>query len=484
MREIVRVRFAPSPTGYLHIGGARTALYNWLFARRNRGIFLLRIEDTDEVRSTQEFLGGILESLRWLGLDWDEGPDDNIEKGEYGPYFQIKRQHIYKKYIDQLIAEGKAYYCYCTPEELETMRQTAMMNKLSPKYDGRCRNLNEEERNNKTNEGRKPVVRFKMPQEGVTKFYDHVRSEVEFKNALLDDFVILKSSGIPPYIFACVIDDHLMEITHVIRGDDHLSNTPRQVQLYNAFGWTPPQFAHISMILGQDNARLSKRHGATSVMEYKKNGYLPEALFNYLALLGWSTEDSQQIFTKDELKEKFSLDRCAKNPAVFDQQKLLWMNGEYIRKMDVREFVKQSKNFVPSVSGYDERYIDTVIGFEQEKIKTLTEIPGRVDFFFKDNIEYEQKAMDKISKNSQSKEILKEIRERIEKMSDYTKEELDKLFRAYAEEKGLKTSLVFHSVRVAVSGRLAGPGLFEMIELLGKDRVLKRIDHTLKNILP
>src|SRR5258708_3158775 len=353
----IRVRFAPSPTGYLHIGGARTALFNWLFARHNQGTFILRIEDTDEVRSTAESVNGILESVRWVGLDWAEGPvfdaatassPPRLSVGDKGPYYQMQRLEQYQKVCNDLIAKGQAYPCYCTSEEVEKMRQLALLAKRPPKYDGTCRNLTDDQRKKKEAEGRKKSIRFKTPHEGNTDFTDLVRGALHFENMLLEDFVILKTSGVPTYNFACVVDDHLMEISHVIRGDDHLSNTPRQVLVYQAMGWKPPQFAHLAMILGSDGSRLSKRHGATSVMEYKEAGYLPAALLNYLALLGWGTEDSQQLFTPADMIEKFLIERCTKSSATFDPAKLLWMNGEYIRKTPVPELARLARDFYPT----------------------------------------------------------------------------------------------------------------------------------------
>jgi glutamyl-tRNA synthetase len=314
-------------------------LFNWLFARHNKAAFILRIEDTDEARSTDESVNAIIDSMKWLGLDWDEGP--GRENPAYAPYFQMQRKDkgIYQKYVDQLLREGNAYPCYCTTEELDAMRKTAMAEKKAPKYNGRCCHLTDAERKQKEAEGRKPVIRFKRPVDRPIKINDLIAGEVVFDPNLLDDFVIMKANGVPTYNFAVVIDDYCMDITHVIRGNDHLSNTPRQIQLYEALGWKDriPQFAHLSMILGPDGARLSKRHGHTSVLEYKNDGYLPDALVNYLALLGFSTEDSQQIFGKQELIDKFSIERCSNSPATFDPQKLEWMNGEYIRMKKPQE---------------------------------------------------------------------------------------------------------------------------------------------------
>ena len=521
----VRVRFAPSPTGFLHLGGARTALFNWLFARQRGGIFILRIEDTDEVRSTDEAVQAIIHGLHWLGMDWDEGPDyrelptagilefkrrpeskelEIKDKGKYGPYFQMKRLDLYKKYAERLIQSGRAYRCYCLLEQLEEMRKKALEEKRPPKYDGRCRNLTPEEEERYRKEGRKAVIRFKTPREGVTEFEDIVRGKVSFENKLLDDFVMLKSNGTPTYNFAVVVDDREMEISHVIRGDDHISNTPRQILLYEALGWEKPLFAHIPMILGSDGSRLSKRHGATSLNYYEEQGYLPQALMNYLALLGWATEDSQQIFTRGELITKFSLERCAKSAAIFDPQKLLWMNGEYIRKMKPDEFWNQlSKPFLsPFIMAVlkeisveakeDEEFqeilhkVKIAISLEQEKIKLLKDIPYLIKYMLKEDLEnkdYEDDAKDKVLKVSGVKQILFDCRDRLARLEDFSEEKIEKEIRNYTQESSRKTSEVFHPIRVAVSGRTRGPGLFALLSFLGKERVLKRIDYTIRNYL-
>lgn len=493
----IRVRFAPSPTGFLHIGGARTALFNWLFARKMGGTFILRIEDTDEVRSTDDSINAIIHGLRWLNLDWDEGPQNSYgsstlegdHKGSYGPYFQMKRLDLYKKYTDQLLAEGKAYHCYCTPEELEAMRHLATVAKRPPKYDGRCRNLTDSKKSEFESANRKSVVRFKMSSEGTTQFRDIVRGDLSFENSLLDDFVLIKSSGIPTYQFAVVIDDYLMKISHVIRGDDHLSNTPRQIALFQALGWEEfvqnLKFAHLSMILGSDGSRLSKRHGATSVEEYEKMGYLPEAMINYLTLLGWSTEDSQQIFEKGELIQKFSLDRCGKSSAIFDPQKLIWMNGEYIRKMSSAELTVRALPFLAD-SGLIQQekdlsiersdYIDSCIKLEQEKIKLLTDTPKLLDFLLKDELQFDEKSVEKVLKRTGMVDLLMELYERVKSLEEFTASTTEKMARDFAAEKGLKTSEVFHPFRVATSGRTQGPSLFHYLEVLGKEKVLERIE--------
>lgn len=476
--EKIRVRFAPSPTGFLHIGGARTALFNWLFARKMGGQFILRIEDTDEVRSTEESLNAILNGLRWLGLDWEEGP-----------YFQMQRLELYKKYADQLLSENKAYLCYCKPEELEAMRTRAMLAKRPPKYEGRCRNLNLSQRKELESEGRKPVVRFKTPSDGVTEFDDIVRGHLSFENSLLDDFVLLKASGVPVYQFAVVVDDYLMQITHVIRGDDHLSNTPRQILVYNALGWEEfrknLKFAHLSMILGPDGTRLSKRHGATSLEEYKNMGYLPESIMNYLALLGWATEESQQIFEKEELIQKFSLERCGKSPSIFDPQKLLWMNGEYIRKLDVKELTRRSLPFLKEAKLVSEpspdehlNYLMRCVALEQEKIKLLKEVPHLIDFLIQEDFQFDEKAVEKVLKTPGALGLVMELKERLANLSLFSAASTEKLCRDFAAEKNLKTSVVFHPLRVATSGRTQGPSLFHYLELLGKEKVLRRIEKT------
>ncbi|MCB4791357.1 MAG: glutamate--tRNA ligase [Elusimicrobia bacterium] len=499
----VRVRFAPSPTGYLHIGGARTALFNWLFARNMKGKFILRIEDTDEVRSTAQSVGAIIESMKWLGLDWDEGPTQIEDKvsddkrflisgrnylGNCPPYFQMeaKEKGIYQEFVDKLITQDKVYPCYCTNEDVETMRQKAQAKKQIPKYDGTCRKLTNLERDQKKAKGLPSVIRFKMPDEGSVSFDDIVRGYVSFENAVLDDFVIMKANGVPTYNFACVVDDFRMQISHVIRGDDHLSNTPKQIHLYNALGFQLPKFAHLSMILGSDGSRLSKRHGHTSVLEYRSDGYLPGALVNYLALLGWSTTESQQLFKLDELIKKFSLERCSKNPAVFDNQKLQWMNGEYIRQLSPENLKENFYSWLgknpevqAKISSWDRNLIDRLIVMEQEKIKLLKDIPGLIDIFFVDAVEYQPEAVEKVLKKDSAKMVLEENLKNLGGLNDFNADTLEKYARDFAAQKTLGTGKVFHPLRVAVSGRTQGPSLFHMMEILGKEKTLKRINECL-----
>ena len=477
MTTKIRTRFAPSPTGFLHIGGARTTLYNWLFARRHKGDFILRIEDTDEVRSTDDSVTAILDSIKWLGLDWDEGPvDEQRDNGPHGPYYQMKRIDIYRRYLDQLVTEGKAYRCYCTKEELDEMRRVAQLEKRPPRYEGRCRALSDAQRKEQEAAGKKFSIRFKMPTSSVTIVDDQIRGKVAFENNLLQDFVIWKSTDGPTYNFCCVIDDHLMELTHVVRGDEHLSNTPSQIQIYYALGWTPPLFAHLSMILGPDGAKLSKRHGATSVLEYRDQGYLPHTMRNYLALLGWATSESQQLFTNEDLIAKFNLEGCQKSPATFDTAKLNWMNGEYIRQTPVDELVRLAKPFLDKagLTGLPGPELTRVVALEHEKFKLLSDIPTLIEFFYKP-VAFDAKAFDKVLKAPGAKQILLDLAEVLKGTLPFEDKALEARIRAFVAEKGLKNGQVFHPVRVAVSGRTEGPTLFLMLEIMGKDMVVARL---------
>ena len=486
IKEWIRVRFAPSPTGELHIGGARTALFNWLFARHHRGKFILRIEDTDVERSSEHFVRSLIKDLRWLGLDWDEGPDVG---GDYGPYFQSQRGEIYKYYALKLLKEGKAYFCYCTPEELEEEKRRMQREGKPPKYSGRCRNLTPRQRRMFESEGREPTIRFKVPEEGVTCVKDLIRGEVRFENRLLGDFILLKSNGMPTFNFANVIDDSLMGINYVIRGDDHLSNTPRQILLYQALNFKVPKYAHLPMILGSDGTKLSKRHGATSISYYREKGYLPWALVNYLALLGWSTPDSQQLFEREELIQKFSLERVGKSSAIFDPKKLEWMNGEYIRRSKPEQLVELLLPYLEKAGLIGKRIdpstrekIIRVVELEQDRLKVLSEFVDLADFFFKRNFTYDSQAVTKILKRQYVPSLLGEMRKRIERMSSFDAESLEKMARSLSEELSLSTSKVFHPLRVALTGKMKGPGLFELAEVLGKEETLRRIDRTLKKL--
>lgn len=471
-QELIRVRFAPSPTGYLHIGGARTALYNWLFARAKKGTFILRIEDTDRTRSTEEAVKAILDGLEWLGIDWDEGPDIG---GDFGPYFQTERLDIYKEWAEKLLKEGKAYYCFCTGEELEEQRKLAAARKEAPKYNGKCRKMGNEEIGKLLKSGRAKVLRFKLPAIGITKVHDIIRGEVSFENDLLDDFVLIKSDGFPTYNFAAVVDDNLMKISHVIRGDDHLSNTPRQILLYQAFGLTPPMFAHIPMIMGPDKARLSKRHGATSVIDYKRLGYLPEAMVNYIARLGWGYKD-EEIFSREELIEKFLVEKVQKTSAVFDVAKLNWLNAHYIKNSSAERIIELAMPFLEQVyPKIDGTYAFNVVRCLQDRLKTITEIVQLSEYFFRDDFTIDPEAKAKYLDKPGAKELVQKLRVKLEKIDNFSKENIEKAFKGLAEELKVKLGEIIHPARALLTGRAESPGIYDVVEVLGKDRTIKRL---------
>lgn len=470
MKNKVRVRFAPSPTGYLHIGGARTALFNWLYARHHGGVFILRIEDTDLERSTEEAIHAIINSMQWLGLDWDEGP-----------FRQMDRLERYHEEANRLLSSGGAYKCYCTPEELEERRKAAIERKEAPKYDRRCLTLTDQERLTCEAEGRKPVIRFNCPDEGITVINDHIKGEVVFENANLDDFIMLRADGIPTYNFAVVVDDHDIDITHVIRGDDHLSNTPRQVLVYQALGYDVPEFAHLPMILGPDRTRLSKRHGATAVEAYRDEGYLPQALVNYLSLLGWGYGD-QTIFSIEELIQKFGLEGVGKSAAVFDPAKLEWMNGTYIRELPVDDLANLLKPFLKNagfaLEMYNDAWYKRLTEITQERLVKFSDIIELSDFFFH-RVEYKPEAVQKVLKKDGVPEILQKTIEVLSESFDFYSHEIEAKLRGLVEKLGLKPKLVFQPIRVAISGRTISPPLFETIELLGQEATLERLGEAL-----
>ncbi|MDI6801024.1 MAG: glutamate--tRNA ligase [Thermodesulfovibrionales bacterium] len=463
----IRVRFAPSPTGHLHIGGARTALFNYLFARHNNGIFILRIEDTDTSRSTEEYIEAIIEGMKWLKLSWDEGP-----------YRQTERFDAYKSYIEKLLQEGKAYYCYCTPEELEQRRKEAIEKGMPQKYAGRCRSLTEPVSD-------KPfAVRFKMPQEGTTVVTDLIRGVVEFDNSQLEDLVIMRSDGTPTYNFVVVVDDIDMKITHVIRGDDHLNNTPKQMHIYRAFGWEPPQFAHLPMILGSDKTRLSKRHGATSVMAYKETGYLPDALVNYLVRLGWSHGD-QEVFTRDELIKYFTIENIGKSAAVFNPEKLLWLNSQYIINEDTKSLAEMAMPFLIKEGiifegqQIDIEWLSKAVNTLKERSRTLVELAASLKYYILEYVDIDPKAKEKFLK-PENLNSLSELREILSGVSDFTAIELERVFHNFADERSIKLGAIAQPVRVAITGGTASPGLFEVLEIVGKEKILKRLSKVIE----
>ncbi|OGC35449.1 glutamate--tRNA ligase [candidate division WOR-1 bacterium RIFOXYB2_FULL_48_7] len=473
---MIRVRFAPSPTGALHIGGARTALFNWLFARHHGGKFILRIEDTDRERSTQESNQAIFRGLDWLGIDWDEGPNNG---GPFGPYFQTERLAIYHDYAQKLIAAGQAYHCFCTPEELAVKRAAAEARKEPPRYDNSCRRLAPEEVQQRLARGDKHVIRFMLPAAGESIVEDLIRGRVVFKNEVLDDFVLVKSDGFPTYNFACVLDDHLMEISHVIRGDDHLSNTPRQILLYQAFGWGLPRFAHIPMILGKDRARLSKRHGATSVIAYNDIGYLPDAMINYIAKLGWGHGD-QELFSRQELIESFSLEGVTKNPAIFDLDKLNWLNGQYIRNILPERLVDLCEPLVVAKYGrQDFTYLSRVIRLFQDRLVLIPDIVNLCGYFFEKVTAYDPKGAEKYFKKDNAKAILSALGQRLGQLDPFVKEHIEAVFKELAKEMNLKLGEVIHPCRLAISGRTETPPMYDVVELLGKEQVSARIQSAL-----
>jgi len=480
--SIIRVRFAPSPTGPLHIGGARSALFNYLFARRNGGKFILRIEDTDLERSSRESEINIMQALKWLGMDWDEGPDVG---GPYGPYRQTERLDIYRRYTEQLLQSGQAYYCYCSEEELEAQRQEFISRGELPRYNGRCSCLTDEERAQFEAQGRKPVVRFRVPSNEEIVINDQVRGQVVFESNGIGDFVIVKSDGIPTYNFAVVIDDYLMKISHVIRAEEHLSNTPRQVLLCQAFGWPQPQFAHISLILGEDRSKMSKRHGATSVVQYEEQGYLPEAIVNFLALLGWSPEGEQEIYPLEELIKEFSLERVAKNPAVFDLDKLRWINGVYIRQSSPERLLEIALPFMKQ-AGYlpanpDEEQLKRarlVMAALQERLTVIGEIGEQLRVLLGEEVTLESEEAAAVLREETFPLVIRTFLEKIEALPSLEPEDIKALLKALTKELKLGGKQVYMPVRIALTGQMHGPELFYIIPILGKELLQKRIKQT------
>jgi len=469
MSDNVRVRIAPSPTGFFHVGSARTALYNWLFARHHGGKFILRVEDTDVVRSSEKMISVILDGLKWLGIDWDEGP-----------FFQSKRVQIYGKYVKSLLEAGKAYYCYCSPEDLEREKQAAYKRKEDWQYDRRCLRLSPSERARKEKEGRTKVVRFLVPDEPVS-YYDIVHHEIKRKARDIEDLVIMRSNGIPTYNLACVVDDHEMGISHVIRAVDHITNTPKQILLYNALGLPLPEFAHLPLILGDDKSKLSKRHGAASLMSYGERGYIPGAVLNYLALLGWSPGDDREVMATDDIIKSFSLERVNPSNAVFDEQKLEWMNGQYIYALSDEELCDHLRPFIIE-SGFlneDEivekkKYLTKVCGLVKMRLKTLVDFKEAAGYFFIDNFKFEKEGLDK-HYTSETITLLSRFLLHLEKTEGYTVQEIEKGVRDFADANKIKARQIIHPLRLSLTGKQGGPGLFETMELIGKERCLKRI---------
>ena len=482
----MRLRFPPSPTGKIHIGNMRTALFNWLWVRKNDGELVLRIEDTDQERSTREFEDIILQELNWLGIDVDEGVKNG---GEYGPYRQSERLEIYQEYAQKLLDEDKAYYCYCSPEELDEMREEAKARGEMPRYDGRCRHLTEEEKEKYEEEGREPVIRFKTPtDEQDIIVEDLIRGDVEFNTSVLDDFIIFKSDGMPTYNFAVVIDDALMKVTQVIRGEDHLSNTPKQILIYDALGFDTPKFAHLPLILDENKAKLKKRGGDNTVYigEFRNKGYLPEALFNFLALLGWSADDEQEIISRKELVEQFDLREVNKSAAVFDVEKLNWMNGKYIREADLDRIVDlslpylKSAGYIDDSSGVDHDWLRRVIEVARTGVDYLAQIPEEAELFFTE-LEFadREKASEEFAEEGVEL-VFSTLKKKLNDLDKLTLDNINNIFSEMRDELPVGARTIYHPVRLALTGKTSGPEISELIYIFGIDEVEKRLDNAIE----
>lgn len=480
MTNEIRVRYAPSPTGHLHIGNARTALFNYLFARNQGGKFIIRIEDTDQKRNIEGGEESQLKYLKWLGMDWDEGVDVG---GTYGPYRQSERNDIYQTYYNELLEKGLAYKCYCTEEELEKEREEQTERNETPHYSGKCRHLTTEQQQQLEEEGRKPSIRFKVPKGQVFSFDDMVKGHVSFEGDGIGDHVIVKKDGIPTYNFAVTVDDHLMEISHVLRGDDHISNTPKQLMIYEALGWTPPIFGHMTLIVNESRKKLSKRDESIIqfIEQYEELGYIPEALFNFITLLGWSPEGEKEIFSKEEFITIFDSHRLSKSPALFDKQKLAWMNNQYMKKVELDRVVELALPHLIK-SGYvtetrtdeENAWVRELIALNQEKMSFGAEIVGLSELFFSEEVNMDEEAKAIISEE-QVPEVLSAFLAEIDNLESFTAGEIKKAVKAVQKSTGHKGQKLFMPIRVAATGQMHGPDLMKAIELLGKDKVKTRL---------
>ena len=486
-----RLRFAPSPTGFAHIGGYRTALFSWLYARHTGGSFILRIEDTDVARTVEGAVDYLINGLKWLGMDIDEGP---VVGGLFGPYYQTQRKALYQHYAHRLIASGHAYRCYCTPARLEQMRNEQAAQKLPPRYDRHCRYLSDEERLANDAAGLTSVVRFAMPLDGETVVHDELHGDITFKNVDIDDKIILKSDGLPTYHLAHIVDDYLMGVTHLLRGEEWISSAPWHIHIWNALGWQIPLLYHVPDVLGKDKKKLSKRHNAPSWKELEQRGFLPEAVFNFLALLGWSYDDKTEFFSREELIRVFSLDRIGVSGGILDMEKLEWMNGVYIRNLSLEEFTQRSIPYMerPEVDGglpdsisrpLDFDYTSHVLSLEQERLRTLGEAAHAVSFFYSDDLTYEtalliQKGMDA----ERTKAALSSAQKLLAGLGQWEHRTIEIPMRELAVELGLKTGQLFGSIRVAISGRIATPPLPQMMEVLGRERTMLRIEEAIERL--
>lgn len=480
MSNEIRVRYAPSPTGHLHIGNARTALFNYLFARSQNGKFIIRIEDTDSSRNIEGGEQSQLHYLKWLGIDWDESIDKD---GGYGPYRQSERLHIYREHAEQLLERGLAYKCYCTEEELEKEREAQRARGEMPRYSGKCRNLTDEERQKLEAEGRKPSIRFRVPEGKVYRFNDIVKGDVAFESDDIGDFIIIKKDGVATYNFAVVIDDHYMKISHVLRGDDHISNTPRQLMIYEAFGWEPPTFGHMTLIVNENRKKLSKRDETIIqfIEQYEELGYLPEALFNFIALLGWSPGGEEEIFSKEEFIEMFDPKRLSKSPAVFDTKKLAWMNNQYIKKCSREEIVNlalphliKAGRLPENMSEEQRRWAEDLIVLYQEQLTHGAEIVELTDLFFQTTLTYNEEAKE-VLREEQVPDVVSAFLNEIEALEDFAPETVKQAIKAVQKKTGQKGKRLFMPIRVVTTGQTKGPELPVTISLLGKEKVVSRL---------
>ena len=480
MTNEIRVRYAPSPTGHLHIGNARTALFNYLYARNKGGKFIIRIEDTDQKRNIEGGEESQLKYLKWLGMDWDEGVDVG---GKYGPYRQSERNDIYQKYYNELLEKGLAYKCYCTEGEIEKEREEQMAKNETPHYSGKCRHLTVQEQQQLEVEGRQPSIRFKVPQGKIFSFDDMVKGQVSFESDGIGDHVIVKKDGIPTYNFAVTIDDHLMEISHVLRGDDHISNTPKQLMIYEALGWTPPIFGHMTLIVNESRKKLSKRDESIIqfIEQYEELGYIPEALFNFIALLGWSPEGEEEIFTKEEFINIFDPNRLSKSPALFDKQKLAWMNNQYMKQIELDRVVEfalphliKSGCVKETRTEEENAWVHELIALNQERMSYGAEIVELSELFFNEEVRVDEEAKE-ILAEEQVPEVLSAFLTEIENLEPFTAEEIKKAVKAVQKSTGHKGKKLFMPLRVATTGQMHGPDLMKTIELLGKEKVKTRV---------
>ncbi len=482
MPDKPRVRFAPSPTGSVHVGHAHTSLFNWLFARHHGGAFILRIEDTDEVRSTKQSLQAIYDGLQWLGIDWDEGPDVG---GPHGPYIQSDRLDIYEEFYRKLLDSGRAYRCYCTPEELEERRQLMRARGQAPRYDNRCRELTEEQRAELEAQGRQPALRLRMKDVGSTVVRDLIRGDVPHDNSLIGDVVIRKTSGYPTYHFAVVVDDYLMGITHVLRAEEHLPNTVPHLQLMEALEIPPPEYAHLGLLMGHDRTKLSSRHGAVDLAAYREMGILPQAMVNFMALLGWSTGSDEEVLSVEEIVARFDLDRCSKAPSVFDMEKCEWLNGQHIRIAPMSQLIEIAHPMLVKAGLIEEdltaerrEWLKKVIDLMRDRMRTLSALTDWGAYFFTEDYEYEERARAKWLRKEPTPETLEKLASALGSLDGWGIDAIEAAVRGVAEEMGVGGGKAIHPCRAAVTGTTVGPSLFHLLELLPQETVVARLSRT------